>query len=43
MSKTHHRARKSGFIGNLETYAFWTGFASTVISLIQVVIIATKG
>ena len=34
--------RKQNFISNLQVYAFWTGFASTIISLIQVVIIATK-
>ncbi len=26
----------------LEVYAFWTGFASTVISLLQVLILASK-
>jgi hypothetical protein len=28
---------------NLEVYAFWTGFLSTLISLIHVVIIALRG
>ncbi len=27
---------------NLETYAFLTGFVSTIISLLQVIILATK-
>ena len=27
---------------NLEMYAFWTGFMSTIISLIQVIVVATK-
>ncbi len=35
-------ARKKGFGDKLEIYAFWTGFLSTLISLVQVVIIATK-
>lgn len=26
----------------LEIYAFWTGFASTIISLLHVLIVATK-
>lgn len=34
--------RRKNFPGNLQVYAFWTGFASTIISLIQVVIIAIK-
>lgn len=34
--------RRKFFPGNLQVYAFWTGFASTVISLIQVIIIAIK-
>jgi hypothetical protein len=37
-TKKHSRAKKLG----LETYAFWTGFASTIISLLQVIIIASK-
>lgn len=32
------RTQKPG----LEVYAFWTGFASTIISLMHVLIIATK-
>ncbi|KND47402.1 MAG: hypothetical protein AB199_03160 [Parcubacteria bacterium C7867-004] len=36
--RKHARASKPG----LEVYAFWTGFASTLISLMQVIIIATK-
>jgi len=28
--------------GGLEVYAFWTGFASTIISLLHVLIVATK-
>lgn len=27
---------------NLEVYAFWTGFTSTLISLLQVIVIALK-
>lgn len=34
--------RRKNFPGNLQVYAFWTGFASTIISLIQVVILAIK-
>lgn len=37
-SKKHSKAGKMG----LEVYAFWTGFASTIISLLQVIIIASK-
>jgi hypothetical protein len=33
-----HRAKPE-----LEVYAFWTGFASTLISLLHVLIVATKG
>lgn len=44
---TRHRAKKGSHkakpdIG-LEVYAFWTGFASTIISLLHVIIVATKG
>lgn len=39
-SKPAHKKRR--FIDNLEIYAFWTGFMSTIISLLQVVIIALK-
>ncbi len=38
MTKTKH----GRFIENLEIYAFWTGFMSTIISLIQVIVIAIK-
>lgn len=34
---SHHHSRT-----HLEIYAFWTGFLSTLISLVQVVIIASK-
>jgi hypothetical protein len=34
--------RKKNWKENLETYAFWTGFMSTLISLLQVIIIAFK-
>lgn len=34
--------RKKNWKQNLEMYAFWTGFASTLISLMQVIIIALK-
>lgn len=36
-----HASRKAG--PGLEVYAFWTGFASTLISLLHVLIVATKG
>ena len=36
-----HRTHKT-HIKNLEVYAFWTGFASTVISLCQVLLLADK-
>lgn len=36
MKKGSHRAR------NLQMYAFWTGFTSTIISLVHVIIIALK-
>lgn len=35
----HHGKRLAQ---NLEIYAFWTGFMSTIISLVQVIIIASK-
>ena len=35
-------SRKKPFMKNLEVYAFWTGFASTLVSVIQVLIIALK-
>ena len=34
--------RKQRLSGKLEIYAFWMGFASTIISLLQVIIIAIK-
>ena len=37
-ARQHHK----NFVQNLEVYAFWTGFTSTLISLVQVVIIALK-
>ncbi len=33
---------KSHLKDNLEVYAFWTGFTSTIISLLQVIVIAMK-
>ena len=39
----HRRSSGRRFVENLEIYAFWTGFMSTIISLVQVVIIAMKG
>lgn len=42
---TRHRAKKHAskkIEGGLEVYAFWTGFASTIISLLHVLIVATK-
>lgn len=35
-------AQKKSWGKNLEVYVFWTGFMSTLISLIQVVVIALK-
>lgn len=35
-------SRKKSWVRNLEVYAFWTGFMSTLISLLQVIIIALK-
>ncbi len=34
--------RNKHFVERLEIYAFWTGFMSTIISLLQVIIIALK-
>lgn len=34
--------RRGGFPRHLEVYAFWTGFASTLVSVMQVVITAFK-
>lgn len=31
-----------GFMSNLEVYAFWTGVASTLVSLIQVIVLTNK-
>lgn len=42
MAKSPKRRHKKFAIKNLETYAFWTGFASTVISLVQVIVIASR-
>lgn len=36
MKKRNHSAR------NLQMYAFWTGFTSTIISLIHVIVIVLK-
>ena len=36
------KKRRRAFGGKLEIYAFWTGFASTLVSLVQVLIIAFK-
>ncbi len=33
------RSIKIGFMSHLEVYAFWTGVASTLISLIQVIVL----
>lgn len=35
-------SKKKGWASNLEVYAFWTGFLSTIISLLQVIVIALK-
>lgn len=35
-------SRKKSWAKNLEVYAFWTGFLSTIISLAQVILIAYK-
>lgn len=35
-------SRKRSWARNLEVYAFWTGFMSTLISLVQVILIATR-
>ena len=37
---THRKAKPQG--PGLEVFAFWTGFASTMISLLHVLIVATK-
>lgn len=36
------RKKHVSWAKNLEIYAFWTGFTSTIISLLQVVVIALK-
>jgi len=36
------RKSRSNFMSKLQVYAFWTGFMSTLISLMQVIIIALK-
>ncbi len=38
-----HKKRRTRIQPGLEVYAFWTGFASTIISLLHVLIVATKG
>jgi hypothetical protein len=42
--KKHSVKKKlaKNFLSHLEVYAFWTGFASTIISLMQVLIIASR-
>ncbi len=47
--RTHHTKRvrskrylKVGFMSHLEVYAFWTGVISTLVSLIQVIILTSK-
>lgn len=47
--RIHHTKRvhakkslKMGFMSHLEVYAFWTGVASTLISLIQVLVLTSK-
>lgn len=35
-------SRKRSWAKNLEVYAFWTGFMSTLISLVQVILMAAK-
>lgn len=42
ISPMKRRPEGKRFAQNLEIYAFWTGFMSTIISLIQVIIIASK-
>lgn len=37
-----HMTRKRGWAKNIEMYAFWTGFMSTLISLAQVILLALK-
>lgn len=48
-ARAHHtkrvrskRSLKVGFMSNLEVYVFWTGVASTLVSLIQVIILTSK-
>jgi hypothetical protein len=36
------KKRRSSFRPGLEVYAFWTGFASTLVSFAQVLIMAMK-
>jgi len=40
--RTRRHKKHSNFGAKLEVYAFWTGFISTIISLIQVMVIAMK-
>lgn len=42
MARTHKK-KHSKSEGGLEVYAFWTGFVSTIISLLHVIIVAVKG
>ena len=41
-TKKHAAAKAKKETPGLEVYAFWTGFASTLISLMHVLIIASK-
>ncbi|MES2668594.1 MAG: hypothetical protein V4644_02815 [Patescibacteria group bacterium] len=41
-TKKHRTARAADKGLGLEVYAFWTGFASTLISLFHVLIVAAK-
>lgn len=36
------KKKQQHWMQNLEVYAFWTGFTSTIISLLQVIVIAMK-
>ena len=37
-----HMKKRRTFGKGLEVYAFWTGFASTLISVVQVIVVALK-
>lgn len=41
MKRRQKKGRRKSKVG-LEVYAFWTGFASTIISLVQVLILASR-